>query len=74
MSIAEAQQAQQALAISEQKIHTLEVEKTLAASSEQRLSVSISQVNTGFRDQLNFLGHAVNQHKHDLFRANNVQF
>ena len=43
-STAEAQQAQQRLAALEQKIHGLEVEKTLAASSEQRLSTSISQV------------------------------
>ena len=43
-STAEAQQAQQRLSSLEQKIHALEVEKTLAASSEQRLTTSISQV------------------------------
>ena len=47
-SVAEAQQAQQRLASLEQKIHGLEVEKTLAASSEQRLTTSISQVKTCF--------------------------
>ena len=45
-SVAEAQQAQQELLASKQKIHALEIEKTLAASSEQRLTTSISQVAT----------------------------
>ena len=45
VSVAEAQQAQQSLSASEQKIHKLEVEKTLLTSSQKRLSASISQVN-----------------------------
>ena len=41
-----AQHAQQAMLSLEQKVHVLEVEKTVAVRAEQRLSDSISQVQS----------------------------
>ena len=43
-SNAEAHQAREKTSALEQKLHALEVEKTLAANAEQRLTVSISEV------------------------------
>lgn len=46
-SMANAHHAQQAVTSLEQKLHALEVEKSLAAAAEQRLTNSISQVQLG---------------------------
>lgn len=48
MSIAEAHQAQQVTTTLERRLHVLEVEKTLAANAEQRLTANISQVTLPF--------------------------
>lgn len=43
-ALAEQQGAQQSLAVYEQKLHTLEIEKRLAESTETRMTAEIAQV------------------------------
>ena len=45
-STADAHQARQSTGALEQKVHALEVEKTLAANVEQRLNTAISKVTS----------------------------
>lgn len=45
-ALAEQQGAQQSLAVLEQKLHTLEIEKRLAESTETRMTAEIAQVRS----------------------------